>query len=146
MSEIQHPEFDKFVQATQPDIERLVRRVDSASAACITGFVFGMHPRGLIKFGNIENRGENLIQLHLVLASLTATMQELPKGASAYHDVPFIEIDAGKDAWGQAPEELADTLARMVLITGMDASKITEIMEVAQRYLMARRPPEEKKQ
>jgi hypothetical protein len=33
----------------------------------------------------------------------------------------------------------------MVLITGMDASKITEIMEVAQRYLIARRPPEDKK-
>ena len=139
------PEFDKLLESLKPDIERLSRKVDAAPASAITGFIFSMHPRGFIKFGNIQNQGEELIRLHMVLASLAAEMQESGKN---YGDVPFVDIDAGVLPLGQAPEEIADELARAVLGSGLEPGYANKAMLLAQRYIQSRRPappPEEKK-
>ena len=138
------PEFDKLLENLKPDIERLSRKVDASPASAITGFIFSMNPRGFIKFGNIQNKGDELIRLHMVLASLAAEMEESGKN---YGDVPFVDIDAGQQPLGQAPEEIADELARSVLISGLEPGYADKAMILAQRYIQSRRttPPEEKK-
>lgn len=138
------PEFDKLLERLKPDIERLSRKVAASPASAITGFIFSMNPRGFIKFGNIQNKGDELIRLHMVLASLAAEMEESGKN---YGDVPFVDIDAGQQPLGQAPEEIADELARSVLISGLEPGYADKAMILAQRYIQSRRttPPEEKK-
>ena len=127
--------FEQAVDKLRPDIEKVVRGIDSLPAACITGFIFSFNPKGLIQFGNIENQGEELIHLHKVLASLAAMM----KIENPYPDVPFTELKAGIAPTGQTAEEIGDALAWQVLITGMDPEHTAACISLAERYLVTRR-------
>ena len=130
-------DFEKSLSDLRPDIERLVRKVDENPSSAIVGFIFSTMPQGLIKFGNVENVGENLIQLHTTLASLAAEMIERPK---SFPFVAFADVSDGGKIVGQAPEEIADALAKAVLVTGMEESHVARVQEMAQRSLLARRP------
>jgi hypothetical protein len=131
--------FQAMLKPIQSDIEKLVRGVNNAaSGTCISGFIFSQHPAGFVKFGNINNTSDELIHLHIVLASLAADMQECPDGV--YRNVPFVEVGLGNLSMGEEPEKIADELARMLIISGADESRLDEILGLAQRYVMARRP------
>jgi hypothetical protein len=54
--------------------------------------------------------------------------------------VPFVEAGLGNLSVGEEPEKIADELARMLIISGADESRLDEILGLAQRYVMARRP------
>lgn len=133
-----HPKFTEALEKLRPNIERLIRDVDNNPAACVTGFIFTLNPKGFIKFGNIANSGDDLIHLHMVLASLAAEATENP---TDYADVPFADVHMGDKPLGQAPEEIADALARSVLVTALEPEHTAQALELAQRYMQARRVP-----
>jgi hypothetical protein len=126
-------EVEKAISRLRPDVERLVRTVEENPAAMVTGIVFGMKPKFFVRFGNIENRGDELIHLYLVLATLAAEMEE----KNPYHDVHYVEMDTGVKPVGQSPEEIADALARECLIYG----ESPQVLDLAKQYIMSRRPP-----
>jgi hypothetical protein len=130
--------FEKAVDKLRPDIEKMVREIDNLPAACVTGFIFSFNPKGFIQFGNTENEGDDLIRLHMTLSALAAEMKE----KNPYVDVPYTEVGMGAQPVGQAPEEIADALARQVLITGMDPEHSAACLSLAERYLISRRTPE----
>lgn len=135
MSKIDKQVTDKYFESLRPDIERLIRNVDSNPHACIVGVVFSQNPPCMAHISSIENRGEELIRIYLVLSTLVAEMQdnENPR-------IPFKEFSAGRAPVGQAPEEIGDELAKMVLVTGMDELHVDKVLQLAQNYIMARRP------
>lgn len=136
MTKINRQEIEKYFESLRPDIERLIRKVDANPQACIIGMVFSQDPPCLMYMTSLETAGDELIKMHLVLSTLVAESKEHPE----HTRVPFREFYAGDAKFGQAPEELADELARMVLVTGMDEKHIDRILHIAQQYLIARRP------
>ena len=132
--------FQKALDKLRPSIEKLVREVDNDPAAVISGFVLNAHSHGLIQFGNLDTiKGDSLIGLHIYLSTLAAEMAEKNPMLA---DLDFADVDAGRDPVGQAPEEIADALARLVLVTGLEDAYAAQVQELAQRYIQARRIPE----
>ena len=129
--------FEKAVEKLRPDIERLVREVDGSPESCISGFIFTTAPTGIIKFGNVQNRGDDLIRLHLALSTLSAEMVD----GNQWVNLEYADVDMGKVPLGQAPEEIADALAREVLVTGLEDAHRAQALELAQKYIQSRRIP-----
>lgn len=125
-----------FFDTLRPDIERLVRKVEDNPHACLTGIVFSQDPPALLHIGNIDNQGEDLIRLHMVLSTFVAQAKENPK----YKNLTFEEIGIGNHSIGEAPEEIADRLAEMLLITNLAPDYAEQLLEMAQRYLRSRGP------
>ena len=125
-----------FFDTLRPDVERLVRKVEDNQHACITGIVLSQDPPALLHIGNIENEGEDLIRLHMVLSTFVAQARENPK----YKNLTFEEIGLGNALIGEAPEEIADKLAEMMLVTNLHPEYAGEILEMAQKYLASRAP------
>lgn len=136
MTKIDRQEIEKYFESLRPDIERLIRKVDENPQACIIGMVFSQNPPCLAYMTSLETAGDELIKMHLVLSTLVAESKENPE----HTRVPFKEFFAGDAKIGNAPEELADELAKMVLVTGMDEKYVDKIVGIAQQYLLARRP------
>lgn len=130
--------FEKAVSKLRPGIERLVREVEESPESCISGFVFTTAPTGIIKFGNVANRGDDLIRLHLALSTLSAEMVD----GSPWVNLQYADVAMGDKPVGQAPEEIADALARAVLVTGLETGHAAQALELAQRYIQARHTPE----
>lgn len=130
-------EFKKLLDSTKPEIEKLIRKVDEKTNTYITGFVFKHDPPTFIKFGNVENRGDDIIKLYIGLSKLAA---EVDSGAQ-FTDISFEELkgDSVIEA-GDTPENIADALAKQVLVTAMEPAHAANAVHLAQRYLASRRP------
>lgn len=130
-------DFKKLLASAKPEIERLIHKISERPDTFITGFVFRQNPTTFIKFGNIENRGDDIIKLYVGLASLAARVDE----GTDFEDINFEEI-TGEDnkPVGDAPEEIADALAKQVLITALEPAHAADAVALAQRYLASRRP------
>jgi hypothetical protein len=136
---MENAEFEKALEKLKPDIERLTRKVEELPAACLTGFIFSFSPKGLIRFGNIENEGETLVALHKTLSALAAVMAV----ENPFPDVPYADIRIeNKTTVGQQPEEIADALAAQVLITGMEPEHAAACLSLAEKYIQSRRGPQ----
>lgn len=128
-----HEASEKFLESLRPSMERLCREVDAQGKAIVTGFMFCQNPPCIAHFSTIDNKGDELIRLHLVLASL------MDEGmAGKYPQVTFKEFDTGSGPIGKAPEEIAEELARLLLVTGADAEYLNQIFGLAQAYLATR--------
>ena len=125
-----------FFDTLRPDVERLVRKVEDNKHACITGIVFSQDPPALLHIGNIENEGEDLIRLHMVLSTFVAQAKENPK----YKNLTFAEMGLGDCPIGEAPEEIAGKLSELILTTNLHESYSEQILELAQQYLRTRKP------
>jgi hypothetical protein len=132
-----HAASEKFLESLRPSMEKLCRDVDNQGKAIITGFVFCQNPPCIAHLSTIDNKGDELIRLHLVLTSLMAEGL-----AGKYPQVTFKEFDTGTSPAGSAPEEIADELARLLLVTGADADYLNKIFDLAQQYLALRRKVE----
>ena len=125
-----------FFDTLRPDAERLVRKVEDNRHACFTGVVFSQDPPALLHIGNIENEGEDLIRLHMVLSTMIAQSKDNPK----FRNLTFEEIGIGDYLIGEAPEEIADKLAEMMLVTNLHENYHDQLLQLAQRYLASRAP------
>lgn len=127
---------EKWLESLRPDIEKLCRDVDNQGSALISGFIFCQNPPCIAHLSTASNKGDELIRLHLVLSSLVAEQE-----TSRYPQVTFKEFGAGKASVGRAPEEIADELAQLLLVTGADKDYLNQIYELAQSYIASRRKP-----
>ena len=128
---------DDEVVKLRPDIKRLIAKAEENPMISLTGFVFCPNPRLLIHFGNIQNRGMELRQLHVSLSELAGGMQT---GYINTQEIAYVEIGANdKTALAADPiENIADDLAKKIIITGLEPQHNSEIFALAERYLMAR--------
>ena len=135
---MENTDFEKALEKLKPEIDRLVRKVDELPSACITGFIFAINPKGFIRFGNIDNQGEDLVSLHRTLSSLAVIMAK----ENPFPEVPFRDVSDAflqKPFLGQTPEEIADALAAEVLVTGMEPQHVAACLSLAEKYIQSRR-------
>ena len=127
---------DNQIKSLRSDINKLIAKVDENPLASLTGFVFCSDPRFLIHFGNIYNRGHELQRLHGALSDMAGGMQ---MGYYNPKEIEYLEIgkDGGKDV-SDPVENIADDLAKKIIITGLEPQHNSEIFALAERYLMAR--------
>lgn len=125
--------FQSIVEKLRPDIERLVRKADGPEVV-VSGFIFSNNPKSLIRFGNNGNEGNYLIQLHLALSSLAAEIQS----QNTRHPVSYVDIGPSESVVEDNSKIIADQLAQVILVSGAEPDHKGEIIELAQRYLMAR--------
>ena len=125
------------IKTLRADIERLIRKVDENPQASVTGYIFCAEPKFLVHFGNIRNRGRELKQLHYALSELAAGIQ---MGYIDPKTLEFIEVDSQGGSIALEPtENIADELAKKIIITGLEPQHSSEIMSLAHRYLTARK-------
>lgn len=123
--------LNPFFEDLRPEIEALARKVDAYPSAVISGFVFCQEPPAMLHITTIDNKGDDLIRLHLIFSTMVAEMQE-----QRYPQVAFVEISCGDKPVGGAPDEIAYQLAKNVLIISDDY----RLQELATRYLTSRSP------
>jgi hypothetical protein len=127
---------EEDIKILRPDIERLICKVQDNPHAAITGYIFSDDPKLLIHFGNIYNRGQELKQIHYALSELAAGMQ---LGYINPKDVQFLDIGVPSAGAVTATENIADDLAKKILVTGLEPQYSSEITALAERYLLARK-------
>lgn len=132
---------EAWLETLRPDIEKLCRDVDNQGNAIITGFIFCQNPPCIAHLTTATEQGDKLIRLHLVLSSLVAEQSE--HSLTRYPNVTFKEFGPGATQVGRAPEEIADELAQLLLVTGADQAYLNQIYELAQSYLLSRRKTSE---
>ena len=127
---------EKFLEALRPTIEKLCRDVESQGKAIFSGFIFCQQPPCIVHLGTVDNKGDDLIRLHVVLSSLIAEGL-----AGRYPNVLFKEYGPGVApvTSSQSPELIADELARLLLVTGADVKYLDQIFSLAQNYMALRR-------
>lgn len=132
--------FQMVLKPLQPKIQKLIQEVHAGvGLAGIIGFIYFQDPVGIVQFGNIGNQGETLTHLLVLLSTLVHEMKTNPTGR--YRNVPFTELGIATGKTGENPEDLADELTKMILVSGLDTSRADALLELAQRYWLARRPP-----
>lgn len=118
----------------RPQIEKLIRKTSEnefQDQSFITGFIFTRNggKNGLIKFGNVENKGADLIRMHLGLSMMAAELEEHKQ-----HNTAFIDIGEGK-LESESLESLADELAVKVLTFAGEPQYASQLITLAQRYI-----------
>lgn len=126
---------EKFFDSIKPFAEKLGDEIEKNPTAAFTGIIFSKNPPCVVHLTNVLNQGDDLIRLHIILSQLVAAMQ-----LGVYDEIPFKEFLFGLDKKKPAanPLEIGDELAKQVLITGMDESRIQEVTSLARRYILAR--------
>ena len=128
---------NQFFENIKPIAEALIKQVEShPNRAIFTGFILCKEPPGLMHITSVENVGDDLIRLHIVLSSLCAELEE-EKPTERKCDFSKFQRTELK---AKSPMEIADKLAEPVILYGGDENQQSELMGMAQEYLISRRP------
>lgn len=130
--------LNQKIQAFRPQVEKLIRKIESndeGEQAFVTGFIFARNKageQGLVKFGNIDNKGPNFVRMH---ATLSLVASDFESGIN-YPGVHFTEIS--NSAGGDVCESSADELAQAVLTFAGEPAYVAKLIDIAHKYLKAR--------
>lgn len=126
---------EQKIKELRPHVEKFVGKMqdDPAYRIFMTGIALltkDGEPQGIIKIGNIGNKGNSYIRNVMGLSSRVAEIEMMgapPKGFA------FADIGAGHS--GESAEKLADELATKVLTLAGEPQYASELISAAQHYL-----------